>query len=102
MQRTAARRAIKRCIKPKTKKFTRAKEAMKESLKKMMHWDLKIQAKRLNAILRGHFNSDFQKVLNQHPLISPQLKIPYSKLAPYVRLYLLSEEPYAGNLHAAF
>ena len=88
-----------------------------------MHWDLKIQAKRLNAILRGHFNYyglagnihkirnfqyeairywryclskrsqkgginwiDFQKVLNQYPLISPQLKIPYSKLALYVRL----------------
>ena len=106
-----------------SKKFTRAKDVMKENLKKMMHWDLKIQANRLNAILRGHFNyfglagnmhklqnfhyeavrywqyclsrrsqkglinwHDFQAVLNQYPLITPRLKIPYSKLALYVRL----------------
>ena len=106
-----------------TNRFTRSKNAMQEKLKKMMHWDLEIQANRLNAILRGHFNyyglagnmhkllnfqyetirywryclskrsqtgginwPDFQKVLNQYPLISPQLKIPYSKLALYVRL----------------
>jgi hypothetical protein len=38
------------------KRFTRAKAAMKEQLHRMMHWDLKSQAVRINAMLRGHFN----------------------------------------------
>lgn len=96
---------------------------MKEKLKKMIHWNLQIQASQLNALLRGHFNyyglagnlnklrnfreetvrywryrlskrsqkgrvnwQEFRKLLNQYPLIEAKLKIPYTKLALYVRL----------------
>jgi len=38
------------------KRFSRAKAAMKATLWKIMHWDLERQAKRINAILSGHFN----------------------------------------------
>jgi len=38
------------------KRFGRAKAAMKATLRRIMHWDLKGQAKRINAILSGHFN----------------------------------------------
>ena len=38
------------------KRFARAKAKMKEQIWKMMHFDMKTQAQRINAILRGHFN----------------------------------------------
>ena len=38
------------------KRFTRAKAAMKEKLHRIMHWQLKDQAKMINSILRGHYN----------------------------------------------
>lgn len=38
------------------KRFSRAKQRTKEQLHRMMHWDVGEQAKRINAILRGHFN----------------------------------------------
>lgn len=38
------------------KRFTRSKTMMKEKLWKMMHWKVEVQAERINAILRGHYN----------------------------------------------
>lgn len=38
------------------KRFARAKAKMKEQVWKMMHFDIQTQVKRINAILRGHFN----------------------------------------------
>lgn len=38
------------------KRLTRAKAAMKEKLHHMMHWDVELQARRINQILSGHFN----------------------------------------------
>jgi RNA-directed DNA polymerase len=39
-----------------SKRLTRAKAAMKEKLTRMMHWDVELQAERVNSILMGHFN----------------------------------------------
>jgi RNA-directed DNA polymerase len=38
------------------KRFTRARAAMKDKLFRMMHWDVELQARRINQILAGHFN----------------------------------------------
>jgi len=106
-----------------SKRYTRAKAAMKEQLWRMMHWDLKQQAERINAILRGHFNyyglagntdriqkfcyetirywrrclsrrsqkgkfdwEAYNRILKEHPLIRPRIRISYSTLGSYVRL----------------
>jgi group II intron reverse transcriptase/maturase len=39
-----------------SKRFTRAKATMKEKLILMMHWDVDVQAKKINAMLMGHMN----------------------------------------------
>jgi hypothetical protein len=53
---TRSQKGHKTVFKTDGKRYARSKTAMKEQLDRMMHWDIKSQAVRINAILRGHFN----------------------------------------------
>jgi group II intron reverse transcriptase/maturase len=56
LARTISGRSSKVVFKTQGQRFSKAKLKLKEQLHAMMHWKVKDQAKRLNQILRGHYN----------------------------------------------